>query len=120
MAQYVPDEFSSLQKNIVYQGNRSAKWYIDQYAGGMIKTADRYSITVTLPNYQSIGTKRFLGIPIYPKVEPGSTVTLTIDQEKRNKVEKPKEDIDWGKLAANTMQTLTSLVSMILLIERLN
>ena len=120
MAQYVPDEYSSLQKSVVYQGKRSAKWYLDQYAGGMVKTADHYSVTVTLPNYQSIGTRRVLGIPIYPKVEPGSTVTLTIDQEKREKLEKPKEDIDWGKLAANTMSTLTSMVSMILLIERLN
>ena len=120
MAQYVPDEYSSVQKNVVYQGKRSAKWYLDQYAGGMVKTADHYSVTVTLPNYQSIGTKRFMGIPIYPKVEPGSTVTLTIDQEKREKIETPKEDIDWGKLAANTMSTLTSMVSMILLVERLN
>ena len=120
MAQYIPAEFSSLQKHMVYQGRHSAKWYIDQFAGGTVRTADLRSITVTLPNYQSVGTKRFLGINIYPKVEPGSTITLTIDQNKKTKIEKPKEEIDWGRLAANTMSTLTSMVSMILLIERLN
>lgn len=120
MAQYIPDEFSSTQKLMVYQGKRSAKWYVDQYAGGMIKTVDKQSLTVTLPNGQSKGTRKFLGMNVYPVVEPGSTITMTIDQEKKQKIEKPKEDIDWGKIAANTMQTLTSLVSMILLIERLN
>ena len=120
MAQYVPEEFSSTQKTLVYQGGRSAKWYIDNYAGGLVKTADRRSLTVTLPNYQTVGTKRVLGIRIYPKVEPGSTVTVSIDQEKKEKLEEPKEKIDWERLAASTLSTLTSVTSMILLIERLN
>ncbi|MBP5676241.1 MAG: SLBB domain-containing protein [Bacteroidales bacterium] len=120
MAQYVPAEFSSTQKTLVYQGGRSAKWYIDNYAGGLVRTADRRSLTVTLPNYQTVGTKRILGIRIYPKVEPGSTVTVTIDQEKKEKLEKPKEDVDWERLAASTLSSLTSITSMILLIERLN
>ena len=120
MAQYVPDDFSSTQKTLVYQGGWSAKWYIDNYAGGLVKTADRMSLTVTLPNYQTVGTKRFLGIRFYPKVQPGSTVTVTIDQEKRQKLNEPKEKIDWERLAASTLSTLTSVTSMILLIERLN
>ena len=120
MAQYVPEEFSSTHKTLVYQGGFNAKWYIDNYAGGLVKTADRRSITVTLPNYQAVGTKRFLGIPIYPKVEPGSTVTVAIDQEKKQRIEKPKEKVDWERLAASTLSSLTSITSMILLIERLN
>lgn len=120
MAQYVPAEFSSVSKTLVYQGGYSAKWYIDNYAGGLIPTADRRSLTVTLPNYQTVGTKRFLGMRFYPKVEPGSTVTVTIDQQKKEKLEEPKEKIDWERLAASTLSTLTSVVSMILLIERLN
>lgn len=120
MAQYVPEDFSSVQKTLVYQGGWSAKWYIDNYAGGLVKTADRRSITVTLPNYQTVGTKRVLGIRFYPKVEPGSTITVTIDQEKKQKLDEPKEKIDWERLAASTLSTLTSVTSMILLIERLN
>ena len=120
MAQYVPEEFSSTSKTLVYQGGHSAKWYIDNYAGGLLKEADRRSLTVTLPNYQTVGTKRFLGIRIYPKVEPGSTVTVSIDQEKKEKMEKPKEKVDWERIASSTLSSLTSVVSMILLIERLN
>ena len=120
MAQYIPDDFSSTQKTMVYQGPHSAKWYIDHYAGGLIKTADKYSVTVTMSNYQTEGTKRFLGMKFYPQVQPGSTITVTIDQQKKEKMDKPKEKVDWERLASSTLSSLTSITSMILLIERLN
>ena len=121
MAQYIPNDFSSTQKTLVFHGGHSAKWYIDNYAGGLIKTADKNSVTVTLPNYQTKGTKRFLGIRSYPKVEPGSTITVMIDQEKRAEIEKPKEKskVDWDQVLSRTMASITSIASFILLIERL-
>lgn len=118
--QYVPDEFSSSQKSIVYQGPHSAKWYINHYAGGFQKFADRNSVTVTLPNNQSEGTKKFLWMRIYPKVQPGSVITLSMDQKRIEKAEEPKEKVRWDQVAASTLSALTSVVSMILLIERLN
>ena len=120
MAQYIPEDFSATQKLLVYQGARSAGWYINQFAGGFNNIADKHSVTVTLPNYQSKSTKRFLGIYFYPTVEPGSTITVTIDKKKKEKQEKPKEKIDWERLASSSLSTLTSVTSMILLIERLN
>ena len=119
MAQYIPDDFVSSQKTLIYHGGHSAKWYIDNYAGGLVKAADRRSITVTMPNYQTVGTKSFLGMKIYPKVEPGSTITVTIDQTKKERIEKPKEKVDWDQIAARTMASITSIASFILLIERL-
>ena len=120
MAQYIPEEFTSTQKLLVYQGGHSAKWYINQYAGGFVKTADHKSVTVTLPNYQTKSTKTFMGMHFYPTVEPGSTITLTIDQQKKERIEKPREKIDWERIASSSLSALTSVVSMILLIERLN
>lgn len=121
MAQYVPDEFVSSQKTLIFHGSHNAKWYIDNYAGGLVKTADKNSITVTLPNYQTKGTKRFLGIRSYPTVEPGSTITVAIDPEKRAKAEEPKEKskVDWDQVLSRTMASITSIASFILLIERL-
>lgn len=121
MAQYVPNEFSSSQKTLIFHGSRNAKWYIDNYAGGLVKTADKNSVTVTLPNYQTKGTKRFLGIRSYPTVEPGSTITVMIDPEKRAEIEKPKEKskVDWDMVLSRTMASITSIASFILLIERL-
>ena len=121
MGQYVPEEYQASQKTISYQGPYTADWYIKQYAGGYAKYANKNSITVTLPNNQSKGTKRFLFFGrTYPRVEPGSVITLTMDHEKREKAEEPREKIHWDQVAASTLSALTSVVSMILLIERLN
>ncbi len=121
MGQYVPEEYQASQKTVTYQGPYTADWYIKQYAGGYAKYANKNSITVTLPNNQSKGTKRFLFFGhTYPRVEPGSVITLSLDQEKREKAEQPKEKIHWDQIAASTLSALTSVVSMILLIERLN
>ncbi|MBR1509991.1 MAG: SLBB domain-containing protein [Bacteroidales bacterium] len=119
-AQYVPDEFSKEQTTFTYQGRHSAKWYINRYAGGFQKAADRNSVTVTYPNGQSDGTKKALWVfRKYPTVRPGGTITLTMDSVKMEKDAKPKEKVDWERVAASSLSSLTSIVSMILLIERL-
>ncbi len=119
MAQYVPAEFLSTQKTVIYQGTHNAAWYIRHYAGGFQKVADRNSVTVTLPNNQTIATKSFLGIRKYPTVEPGAVITMQIDEKKLEKVEKPKEKIDWGVEMQRTLSTLTSVLSIYFLVDRL-
>lgn len=119
LAQYIPDDFSATQKLIVYKGGHSARWYINHYAGGFQKTADRNSVTVTMSNNQTIGTTRFLGIRKYPTVEPGGVITMRMDDQKREKLDKPKEKIDWGAEMRSTLSALTSVVSIYLLIDRL-
>ena len=119
MGQYVPADYSAEQKTIVYQGHRTARWYIKHYAGGFAKYADRNSVTVTMPNNQSEGTHRFLGIRRMPRVNPGGVITLRMDTEKREREEKPKEKIDWGVEARNSLSALTSVVSIILLVRNL-
>jgi len=120
MSQYIPEDFSATEKAVIYQGRHSAKWYIRKNAGGFTKDADKNSVTVTKPNGQSEGTRHFLWWRIYPKVEPGSVISLRIDDKKREELAKPKEKVDWSQVAASSLSTLTSIVSMILLIERLN
>ena len=119
MGQYVPDDFYASERLIVFQGGHSARWYINHYAGGFQKTADRNSVTVTMPNNQCEATTRFLGIRNSPTVEPGGVITLRMDEDKKEKLEKPKEKIDWGAEMRSTLSALTSVVSIYLLIDRL-
>jgi protein involved in polysaccharide export with SLBB domain len=106
-------------QNIIFQGNKSAKWYIKNFSGGFLKNADKKSVVVTLPNNQNIGTKRFLGFNIYPKVLPGSTIRLKMDDEKQRKSLEPKEKVDLESTISKSLTTLTSILSVILLVERL-
>ena len=120
MAQYVPADFAATQKVITYQGRHRADWYIKQYAGGFQKYADKNSVTVTLANNETKSTKKFLFFRSYPVVEPGSVITLSIDTKRQEKAETPKEPVHWEQVASSSLSALTSIVSMIVLIERLN
>lgn len=119
MSQYIPNSFSATQKTLVYQGSHTAAWYIKHFAGGFTETADRMSVTVTMPNGQSVSTRRILFFRRTPKVQPGSVITLRVDQQKKERIEKPKEKIDWGAETRNILASLTSIVSIILLLDRL-
>ena len=120
MGQYIPDEYSSTQKNLIFQGTHNAAWYVRHYAGGFDKLADKNSVTVTFPNNQTESTKRgFFWIRRYPKVESGGVITMRLSEEKREKMEKPKEKIDWGKELSTSISTLTSVISLIILVDRL-
>ena len=120
MGQYVPEEFSASNKIMVYDGEHSAAWYIRHYAGGFQKVANKNSVTVTMPNYQTDGTKRGLfGIRNYPEVQPGSVISVSIDREKREKLDTPKEKVNWSNTFSQSIATLTSVVSLIILVDRL-
>ena len=122
MNQYTPEDFTTEVKNVVYQGSKTASWYVKHYAGGFDKYADRKSVTVTLPNNQTIATRQFI-FRATPKVLPGSVITMRMDQDKidkRNrKVEEPKNKVDFETVAAKTLSSLTSIISVIILSRNL-
>ena len=123
MNQYIPEEYTADQKTIVYQGPHNAGWYIKHYAGGFDKYAERRSVTVTMPNYQTDGTKVFI-FRKYPKVQPGSVITVKMDQDKiddRNrKMEQPKEKADFEGIIAKGLSSITSIASIVILARNLS
>jgi hypothetical protein len=119
MAQYTINPEETGYKTIVYQGNRSAGWYVQNFAGGFSKHADRNSVTVTLPNNQMRSTKKFLFIRAYPTVESGSIITMQmkpIEQE----IKKEKKPVDWNAIWSSTMAATTTLISIFLLVDKLS
>lgn len=121
MAQYVPEQFPNSQKLVAWQGRHSAAWYIRHYAGGFQKMADRKSVTVTFPNNQSESTRMLLGfIPSYPTVEPGGVITMQMDEKKLEKSETPKEKIDWKNGLYESLSLLTSVLSIVVLLQRID
>ena len=115
MGQYVPDNFVAEQRTIVYQGGHNAKWYINHYAGGFAKAADRNSVTVTYPNSQADGTGRFLFFRIYPQVQPGAVISVSLDPDKLRKLEEPKQKTDFEGIIAKSLSAMTSVASIVIL-----
>lgn len=103
--------------NVLYKGNRSAKWYIRNFAGGFSPDADRWSVTVTKPNGEVQGTTRsLLFFRNYPNVEPGSTIALRYEPAEPAE---PEELINWEEVQARSIQLTTSILTLMILLDRL-
>jgi protein involved in polysaccharide export with SLBB domain len=107
------------EKNIVFQGHRSAGWYIRHFAGGFQRNADRHSVTVTYPNNQMQSTSHLFFFHDFPTVQPGSVISLRMDAEKVKKDLEPKEKLDFETTVSKTLSILTSTLSVILLVRSL-
>jgi protein involved in polysaccharide export with SLBB domain len=102
--------------NVTYQGKKDAKWYINNYAGGFEERANKRTVTVTLKNGQVLATRRFLLWNRYPQVETGSVINVSLKPE----VEKTDEKkVDWDTLYNRTLQSTTTLLTMLILIRQL-
>jgi len=103
--------------DFVYQGQKSARWYIRNFAGGFADKANKNTVTVTYPDGRAKGTRSYLFfIRSYPKVTPGATIALAY------KIEKPKsekKEVDMEKIYTRTFQSVTTLLTIALLIRQL-
>jgi protein involved in polysaccharide export with SLBB domain len=116
---FVDEVANTGKSNFVYENGKSAKDYI-QESGGFADNADRGSTSVTYPNGEVHITKKFLFFKNYPKVVPGSTIKVAAKKVKVVKEGQEKEDIDWGKVLANSIAQATGVLSLILLIQNIN
>jgi hypothetical protein len=118
MAQYSVYPEVTDTKNVIYQGSKSARWYIRNFAGGFQQRVDRNSITVTLPNDQILTTKHHLFIiRHYPSIKPGSMIVMQMKPPKEKPVEGKKVDID--AIYGRTTAAVTSVLTLFLLIQQL-
>jgi protein involved in polysaccharide export with SLBB domain len=118
MAQYSVNPEKNTIKNVVFQGQRSAAWYIRNFAGGFQEDVDRNSVTVTFPNNQMQSTKRFLFIfRNYPTVVPGSTITMQMKLPKVILEENKKTD--WDAIWSKTLSASTTSLTLFLLVKQL-
>lgn len=106
--------------NVPYVKGKSAKYYIDEYVAGIGETGRRKYVTVRHPSGEIQRTKNFLFFKKYPKVEKGSVVKVGRKKEKPQKERKEKEDTDWGKVVANSIAQVTAVLTLVILVQRLD
>lgn len=121
-AEVYPEKITAQGKiQVPYQQGKSAKFYIDEYAGGLADNALKRNITVLDASGKISKTKNFLFFKIYPKVGPGAKINVAHKQEKPEKEkDKEKEDVKWGEILANSIAQATAILSLILLIQNVN
>ena len=103
----------SASLNIVFQGRKSAGWYVKNYAGGFVKEADKKSITSTLKNGQVKSTRTiFWFIKRYPPVEPGATISMGLIPPKIPK-EGDNKKTDWQAFWQTTLTATTAILTIL-------
>jgi protein involved in polysaccharide export with SLBB domain len=117
-----PDKITTQGKiQVPYRNGKSAKYYIDQYAGGISKDGSSRKIAVVDASGKVTKPKGFLFFKSYPKVSPGSEIKVGYkDIKVRDEKGKEKEDVKWGDVLANSIAQATAILSLILLIQNVN
>jgi protein involved in polysaccharide export with SLBB domain len=98
------------QKNITitYRENKSAIWYINNYASGFKDNKNKKIITVFSQNgIQRTTIKRFL-LRKHPKINPGDKILVSFEMGKL-KNEISKKEFDWEKFMNKILAVTTSL-----------
>ena len=92
---------------IVYAGNYSAKWYINNFAGGFDKNADKGSTSVIKSNGKIKMTRNFLFFKKYPTVEPGDKISVLLNLEKVEKTQKERKPFNWDSFTSKIISFAT-------------
>lgn len=106
--------------NVPLSKSKRANWYLKEYAIGIKPQPHKRSfVVVEYPNGEIKRTKDFVFFRIYPKPTKGSTIRVGYKDMRRNKKEKrEKKPVDWEKIVANTMAQTTAVLTLIVLLQR--
>ncbi len=109
--------------NVPYHEGKNAKWYVDEYAAGVDKEVggkDRL-ITVEHPSGKIEKSTRVLFYTNYPEVTKGSIIKVGQKTKKdKDKEKNNNEEVNWGEVFATTLSQVTAIVTLIVLIQRID
>ena len=102
--------------SVPYSGVKRADYYINNFAGGYSKSNDRGRTVVVYPNGSVKKSIDFGLFTISPKVTKGSTVRVTTKEEV---IKSKAVPVDWNQAIENTLVKITGVMSLYLLINRI-
>ena len=106
--------------NAPFHAGKDALFYINNYAGGFADNARKDKVFVKYPNGEvKTSNKRFLLGRKYPEVLPGSEISVwTIRNNFRENQD--KEEVNWTKVLGDSVAQAMSILTLILLVQRLD
>lgn len=98
---------------VSYQGSRSAKWYIQSFAGGFNERADKKTLKAIRSNGLIERTKSFLFLRNYPKVMYGDRIVMDVKPPKPKKETKTVKEVDWDKAFTRILALGTTIAILL-------
>lgn len=118
-----PNDFLINNKiNVPFEETKKARWYVKEYAAGVGHKISRSNIAVRYLNGKLKRTKSFAFVNFYPKIKPGSIISISdsFKKPKKNKAKKiERQRVNWEKLLSNVFQSVTLGVTTVLLVKQL-
>ena len=97
---------------------RRANYYVNNFAGGYTSDNDKGRTVVVYPNGIAKKSFNFGLFTISPRVKKGSIIKVVSNKKK---IKKQKENpVDWNKQIENAMLKLTAVLTLWLLVDRVN
>jgi protein involved in polysaccharide export with SLBB domain len=108
--------------NVAYYPGKNAKWYVDNYAGGIDTEAGgrRALVSVTHPNGKLERTRNYGLFKKYPSVEKGSVITVGAKKKEEKPEGESEKKVDWGEVFTKTLAQATAIITLIVLIQRVD
>ena len=108
------------QTTTPYHENKDALFYINEYAGGFADNARTDKVFVRYPNGEvKTTTRRFPFGKKHPYVVPGSIISIGA-QPIDPSANKNEEDVNWTKVLGDSVAQAMSILTLILLVQRLD
>ncbi len=104
--------------SVAHLPNKRADYYIGKYAGGFDEKADRKNLYVNHPNGELAETRNYGLFRLYPKVRKGSVIIIP-DLPLETEEDKKNQDVDWNQLLSDSVSQAMTIVTLLLLIERI-
>lgn len=111
----------SLEKiSAPFTPGKSARHYVVNYGLGFNKDAQKNKTYVVLPGGAIKRTHHFFFLKFYPNVPKGSVIMVPQKQINEKKKKKASEPIDWNQAIERGTVKLTALITLYLLMSRIN
>src|SRR5690606_23597562 len=104
--------------SVAFRGERSAKYYVDEFAAGVSDRGSKSRIRVQYADGRVRKTNGFI-FRHYPKVERGSTVYVGPKKQKPQKV-KSERKADWSVALRDTLAATTAIITILVLVDQLS
>ena len=104
--------------SIAYFPGKNAKFYVNEFAGGFGENADRAQLYVEHANGEIGRTRNYLLFNKYPKVRKGSLIVIP-EKPVETEAEKSEGEVDWTQLLNDSVAQAMSILTLLLLVERL-
>ena len=106
--------------NVPFHPGKRADFYINEYAGGIADDGNKNAVFVEHANGQIKKTKNNIIFKRYPEVKKGSIIKVGYKPVDVLKAKQEKEPIDWGRVLADSVAQATTVLTLVLLVQRLD